>query len=301
MRKNVFLFGAGASHGAGSILPERPPLGLELYSELARLFPGSWGGLPLRVASVLAKDFEKGMEVIYAEFGSSIPQLMREMAIYFIEFRPVGNRSLYCKLVQELLRNGSLSRTVFSTINYDCVLEFSLLNHNQRISYFDPQCEKEVPVMKLHGSCNMFNASIGVSQNVRYGTGVSFSGDVKAILDINKVIETCLVVTGLAPVMCLYMREKPLNVSADVILAIQKKWSELIAEAETLAIVGVNPLYGDTHIWEPIAKSKARKFYVGNKECWASWVKTNKVENTEYLGPRFSAAFYELCYLGGIK
>ena len=301
MRKNVFLFGAGASYGAGSILPERPPLGLQLYPELARLFPGSWGALPSRVASVLVKDFEKGMEALYAEFGSSIPQLMREMAIYFIEFRPVENRSLYCKLVQELLRNGSLSRTVFSTINYDCVFEFSLLNHNQRISYFDAQCEKEVPVLKLHGSCNMFNTSIAVSQNVKYETGVSFSGDVKAILDVNEVIETCLVSTGLAPVMCLYMREKPLSVSVDVILAIQEKWSKLIAEAETLAIVGARPLNEDTHIWGPIAKSKARKFYVGGEECWANWIKENNVKNTKYLGSKYCLAFHELCSLGGMK
>jgi hypothetical protein len=81
MRRIAFLFGAGASFGAGRILPERPPLGSHLYHELAISYPGSWGCLPTHITDTLSRDFEAGMRLVYDELGAAIPQLMREMAI----------------------------------------------------------------------------------------------------------------------------------------------------------------------------------------------------------------------------
>src|SRR3990170_7499469 len=56
---NVLLFGAGASFGAGDILPERPPLGRQLFGELARCFPSSWGGLSRRYRVALSPRFRR--------------------------------------------------------------------------------------------------------------------------------------------------------------------------------------------------------------------------------------------------
>lgn len=42
----IVLFGAGASYGAGSVLPSIPPLGSSLYQELSSMFPATWGSLP---------------------------------------------------------------------------------------------------------------------------------------------------------------------------------------------------------------------------------------------------------------
>lgn len=69
MRDIVFLFGAGASAGAGNILPERPPLGAELFSELLRLFPGSWGLVPQDIQNRLLADFEDEMGALVETIG----------------------------------------------------------------------------------------------------------------------------------------------------------------------------------------------------------------------------------------
>ena len=42
-RDIVILFGAGASYGAGHVLPQVPPLGPNLYDALAAQYPDKWG------------------------------------------------------------------------------------------------------------------------------------------------------------------------------------------------------------------------------------------------------------------
>jgi len=222
MRDIIFLFGAGASFGAGGILPERPPLGLQLYPILERIYPSTWGALPSDVREIFREDFEAGMQIVYERWGMAIPALMRDLAVYFIQFRPINKSTLYCKLISSLNEQGILSRSLMSTLNYECVLEFSLVGQGHQITYFDNGDEHTIPVWKLHGSCNMFSHNLQASPNVYYGTGVSFEGGLKANLDSNDVIRHCLVETGLSPAMCLYMRGKPLQVSPSVVATLQK-------------------------------------------------------------------------------
>lgn len=137
LKNIIFLFGAGASYGAGGTLPEQPPLGFQFYPILEHIYPGSWGALPGDIRDVFRQDFEQGMQLIYDRYGALVPQLMREMAIYFVQFRPHKNSTLYCKLVSDLQATGLLPNVLFSTLNYECVLEFSLLEKGHMISYFD--------------------------------------------------------------------------------------------------------------------------------------------------------------------
>ena len=128
MRDVVFLFGAGASYGAGDIVPEPPPLGTQLYGALSHVYPKSWGAVPKEAKQKFEeRNFEDGMEIIYEKYSTAIPQLMREMAVYLIQFRPSSGRSLYSRLARTVQKNSLLPQVLFSTINYDCVLEFSLL------------------------------------------------------------------------------------------------------------------------------------------------------------------------------
>jgi hypothetical protein len=79
-RKDIaFLFGAGASHGTGGVLPEQPPLGFELYSILERTYPGSWGSFPSDIRDAFIRNFEQGMQLVHDRFGGTIPLLMREL------------------------------------------------------------------------------------------------------------------------------------------------------------------------------------------------------------------------------
>lgn len=291
MKSIVFLFGAGASYGAGGILPEQPPLGFQLYPILEHIYPGSWGAFADDVKEIFRQDFEQGMQLIYDHYGILIPQLMREMAVYFIQFRPYKNSTLYCRLISDLKETGLLCNTLFSTLNYECALEFSLLGQGNMISYFDEGDSATVPVWKLHGSCNMFSHGIQAGQGISYNTEVVWEGGVQAFLDTNQVIQHCLVETALAPIMCLYMRGKVLSVSPSAIHQLQKEWIKKVEIASAIVCIGVRPLPEDTHIWEPLGATNATLYFVGDKEALESWDESSRQGHTEYLGNRFNTAY----------
>jgi hypothetical protein len=83
------------------------------------------GALPKHISTTLSADFEAGMRQVHDEIGGAIPQLMREMAVYFVQFRPSNRASLYCRLIQEIQRLGLDDRVLLSTLNYECVLALS--------------------------------------------------------------------------------------------------------------------------------------------------------------------------------
>ncbi len=293
MRDIVFLFGAGASAGAGGILPERPPLGVELFGELERLFPGSWGALPPDVAAGLRANFEEGMAALAGRYGMAVPGLMRDMAVYFIQFRPVARDSLYNRLVTELAHRGLLERTAFSTLNYDCVLEFALLQEGAGIDYFGNGAETQVPVWKLHGSCNMFSAGVRAGPGIQYAQGVVFEGGIEAWLDSSRVIEHCLVETGLAPVMCQYMQGKPTTVSPAAIRQLQERWAQAVGTAVVLVCIGVRPYAADEHIWAPLHSASGTLLFVGDDAAFGRWALGRHSPVTR-IGSRFVDALPSL-------
>ena len=269
----VILFGAGASFGAGGILPESPPLGGGLFDELAVSYPASWGKLPGELPAVFREaGFEAGMQIVYERHGEAIPQLMREMAVYFVQFRPHQASTLYCRLIRQLLEANALKDVSFATLNYECVLEFSLLAANVTVGYFPGNVPNGgVPVWKPHGSCNMFSHGVLAGQDVFYGTGVVWEGGAQAFFDPNRVVEHCLVETGLAPIMSLYMEGKPLAVSPSVVRQIQDALTNDVLAASAVFVIGVRPVLADTHIWEPLATTNAHLYYVGDEYGFEEW------------------------------
>jgi len=151
-----------------------------------------------------------------------------------------------------------------------------------------------IPVWKLHGSCNMFSHGVQAGQGVSYGTGVVWEGGAQAFLDPNLVIQHCLIETGLAPVMCLYMKGKLLNVSPSVILELQRKWREKVETAEVVVCVGVCPLLEDTHIWEPLSTVKGLLCFIGNGKALNDWRQKFRAGKTVNLGCRFNEAYMNL-------
>lgn len=296
MRDIIFLFGAGASYGAGGVLPERPPLGYQLYPILERIYPGTWGGLPKNIKEAFYEgaNFELGMKLIYEQIGSSIPILMRDMAIYFIQFRPYNKSTLYCRLIQDLQKIGLINRCLFSTLNYECLIEYSLIEQGFSISYFDDENSLTTPVWKLHGSCNMFAQNIQLSQQVAYSTGVVFEAGVQAFLDPNKVIQHCLAETGLAPVMCLYMEGKVLSVSPSNIKQLQQTWADRVNNAQAVFSIGVSPNSQDKHIWEPLGNADAPLYFVGDQLALENWQITSRTGSTNFLDNKFDIAYPSL-------
>jgi hypothetical protein len=292
LRDIIFLFGAGASYAAGDILPESPPLGLQLYAELARIYPGSWGRLPDDIREALTGNFETGMAKIHGRLSPAIPQLMREMAIYFAQFRPATGRTLYCRLVEFLDSVGLLDRVLFSTLNYDCVLEFSLLRKQKTLNLFGAvRASDGIPVWKLHGSCNFFLTGLNASPGILYSAEVNFEGGIEAIFDTNEVIGRCLAGTALAPVMCLYMRDKPLNVSPTAIKQLQRLWQSAVRDSTAIFCVGVNPYAADAHIWTPIAKCSADLYFIGSQLQFQQWASMYRPDRSVFIHDRFAEGF----------
>ena len=115
MKAHVILFGAGASFGAGYIIPEKPPLGNQLFNRLKDFFPASWGRLPQEIDVVFAAAFEKGMKIVYDHYSQVIAPLMKDLAVYLIQLRPYSYESLYDLLIKRLIKLGLLESFLFST------------------------------------------------------------------------------------------------------------------------------------------------------------------------------------------
>lgn len=292
-RKLIFLFGAGASHGAGDVVPGNPPLGAQLYPQLAEHFKGSWGCLPADAHEAFtAGNFETGMAVIYNRYSTAVPVLMQELAVYLVQYRPYSGNTLYCHLINTLRDTELFSNTIFSTLNYDCLLEFSLLRQGLLPSYFENA--SDIPVWKLHGSCNWFSHEVKATSGVQYTKDVVWEGGVEAFFDIGEVVRNCLVNQGLAPVMALYMIGKPLQVSPSALHDIQTNWQQAVFLAQTVVCVGVRPWPADTHIWGPLAQTDANLLYIGNREEFDAWVTAYRQKPSTYLAPYFNEGFAAL-------
>jgi hypothetical protein len=88
--KTVVLFGAGASYGAGGIQPSTPPLGRDLFDELARQYSRSWGSLAQNVRSLFEDHgFEAGMEWVWQNLRRAPPVLHKYMGHFLL---PVFHR-----------------------------------------------------------------------------------------------------------------------------------------------------------------------------------------------------------------
>ncbi|MBI2796793.1 MAG: hypothetical protein HYX65_08830 [Gemmatimonadetes bacterium] len=246
---------------------------------------------------MFAIDFEAGMRLVYDELGGAIPQLMREMAIYFVQFRPVGPASLYVRLISFLRSAGVDRRVLLSTLNYECALDYAIAQSGLGIAYFADGSDGELPLWKLHGSCNMFSAGVQAGAGISYGPGVTWEGGIRALPTADAVVQHCLVETGLAPVMSLYMEGKPLNVSPSAIRQLHDLWSEFVRTATRIYCIGVRPLPADTHIWEPLFHSNAHLLFVGDRAAFDIW-SVGRRAPSQYLTSRFAAAFDSI--LGGL-
>lgn len=84
---DLVLFGAGASFGSVDVRPEPPPLGPKLLAKLQQAFP-RWADLPPPAVQIFASDFEEGMAYLRSNLDEQLPGLLRDMGLYFLQFRP---------------------------------------------------------------------------------------------------------------------------------------------------------------------------------------------------------------------
>lgn len=289
---NIVLFGAGASAGLQNIIPNNPPLGSQLYSQLQITFPHSWGQIPSNIDDRFREHFEEGMGEIWEHYSTSVPRLMREMAVYFLQFQPfVGAENLY---QQFILRNIQKTNRhlIFSSLNYDLLLELSISSVDNSIEYFVEQSSNNsIPVWKLHGSANFIPHGIQATGGIQFTRGINFETSLR-YCSPNEAKQFCQSNTALYPAMCLFMNSKPTQIAHNFITEQQKKWAQIILNANKVLIIGVNPYLEDNHIWKSLTQTDANIGFIGGKEGFDKWITSGRDEdNSVLIGNRWESVF----------
>ena len=302
----AFLFGAGASFGAGALLPEPPPLGADLYIKLRSAFPQpwSWGGLAGRYDELFRSDFELGMASVWEEGAlawargnQSNVRLLIDMARYFTQFEPAADASdLYSKFVRLLVDLRLVGRAGIATLNYECVLELASNRLGLPFAYSaDEPAAGRLLVWKPHGSCNLLPAvSIWNFNIVMTAGGDIFEGglrvpppepsEVRAEYDRG---------FALPPAMSLFAPGKPTPVAKSLAAEIRGQWASWVRQCDFITIVGARPLFADAHAWDPIVESQGQVWYVGGEGDFSE-LSAKAAGRAVHVAERFDAALEPL-------
>jgi hypothetical protein len=268
-----FLFGAGASYDGTTATP---PLGKNLYSELASV-SDNWRDLPKDITDDFASSaqtFEATMARLHSEHLNLVPTLMRDLALFFLSYRP--RRSCgYRNLIDKLERWNSPISVQFFTLNYDLLLDACLAE-------FDPSCR----VFKLHGAPNFLpnlDQISGTPQISGYRVAVSVPIDVLSPEQARERLKAAKGGDLCAPAMAIYAPGKHILHCPDQILELQKAWANSLDEHDIIYVIGMSVALQDTHIWEPLAKARGRIEFVnpgaGDVESFETWAQLNRPPN----------------------
>lgn len=287
----IVLFGAGASYGCGGVAPAPPPIGGSLFPALRRLY-ANWRSIPREIATLFERHFETGMAEVIEKHGFAVGPLMQEMARFFAIFH-IQNQSqnLYVELLKRAHRRSDI---IWSTLNYECLLELAAAHLTWPVAYFaDPVeiTERAVPVWKLHGSCNFKITGLEATRGVSYsGTGVVFGGSIQPI-DPGQVSAHYSGNTALYPAMALYAAGKPISMSPSPIQDAQRRWNEHVRESDRVLIIGVRPYPADKHLWTSLAETPAEVAVVGSHKQYEAWAKAHRADGVvRILGDKWLEA-----------
>ncbi len=292
--KNLFLFGAGASYGSNDVNPYSPPLGNDLFHKLNEFEPHHWGRFPSEIVDLFNLNFERGMGEIWDKYSTHTADLMQSLGRYFSNFT-VGSENLYYRLISSLKKTGKDKECLFSTINYDCLIEDASIKNGYKIDYNPKfnQNSQAISILKLHGSCNFITAQLNAS-NIRFSKGIVFEGGIKPI-PFPSVRSYFSGNTSLPPVMSIYARNKPLQVSPNTIKQIQNVWQDYIQTVEQIFVIGLNPNIEDSHIWDFLTKTQAKIFYIGNEVDFDQYTQNHRDSKENlFINTTFETSFMDL-------
>ena len=291
----VILFGAGAPRGLPGIVPERPPLGNQLFGRLAHHYPATWGSLPTSLRTVFLHDgFEHGMAVIWKHHAARVPTLMRQMALYFLSFDILlssTNVNPYCELAQ-LVEDQTLDNTLFSTLNYDCLLEIAFSSRQLPFNYFDESPDVS-SIWKLHGSCNFRTVAENGSPDGGY-TGMRSSPGPIEHLPVAEAHEMWLWQSSdvAPPALSVNVRGSYEHSGHPQVLELLDRWGRAVREAETVVVVGARPHPDETQVWGPLSETPARLVYVGERAAFNRWTAGYRRNGeSDFVGSTFEHGF----------
>lgn len=278
----LFFFGAGASRGSIDCIPELPPVGPGLFAELQKQ-GGIFATISPDMAAEFVPRFEQGMARFILERRAERHIFVREMARYFLRFQP-GPGNLYRTLLQRAME--SRRHVIYSTINYDILLERSALSLGRGWSIRIPrEHPRDIPILKLHGSCNIMpdlgnsvirGASVGTSEYIYDGPCVAMLPEnAERFLDTEDVM---------GPVIAMYEPKKRVVYAPTCLQGIQEMWRKEVERAHRIYVIGVAVNVDDNHVWDPLARAPGWIGYVGLKadadrfEAWAAKLRSGPSE-----------------------
>lgn len=296
------LFGAGASFGYTDSSWPRPPLGRDLFGELSKspLCP-AWQTSEIRkLFSRHNDDFEAAMaEITEAGLTPQLYELTYEMCHYLVQFRlpNAAKPNLYAAVINTLLARSRISDTLLCSLNYECLLEETLCGclevagHAVPARYLKGICQLTHPleaptILKLHGSANFFPFG-GFTNVTTLGSNTPYLGPTEVHGISDQLREHYA--EGLKwPFICYYASDKRPHIQEEL-KYLPVVWSEWVAQADAVIVIGAMPTPGDGHIWLPVIRSSARVYFSAFRSSDGDYLEQNIGGRYSYIG-QFSEA-----------
>jgi len=300
--KLAILLGAGASYGCGNVVPERPPLGAELFERLKRAYPDSWGSLLTHEENEAFKeDFEVGMDGIWQrQSGNAAQLLLIDMALYFSKFRATG-ANCYSRLLDVVGAPGMES--AFCTLNYDLLFEQAVARSGRSLRTLGRVMGTGPPVglLKPHGSCNYIDpvtrnvhrSTMGVTQHFVYREGPPQPADLE-IVTPDELARIYSEGPTIPPAISIYMPTKHSPVGFTIIQSVRANWAQVASKADVILSIGTRPVEQDAHIWDPVLQSKVDVWFVGGQDADYGRRAWKLGARMQYLGATFAGSLPEI-------
>jgi len=233
----MFLLGAGASFGSDEETVV-PPLGAQLFDAL-RKHSRVWADIPDEAAEIFRnpeRPFELGFAALAAQNDAALPQLLREMALYFLQFRP-GPENAYRTFARKI-PNGAC----VATLNYD--LMFDIVAHELLGMPYE-----RTKILKLHGAPNILpHRSFKFINDGSSHYETLYKGPVE-VLSPGDAIAGNASGERLCPCMALYAPGKRVILAPSVAEEAQKVFADIVFRSDFVVVVGVSYVEDDNHIW----------------------------------------------------
>lgn len=297
MAKQLIIFGAGASYGSDNY--NMPPLGSSLFFELQKFNHDGWGSINGNLAEIFVNDFEAGMVKVSEINSHALPVLQRAMAFYFFRFHlNLRKSNLYVKLAKLIANNYWNGALV--TLNYELLLEMSLLYAGLQIYIGKPENSNQLELCYPHGCCHLFCESVkGSAGGVSFdGYGVSTTGKIKRVVDPKEHKER-IRKDAFPPVMSYFEPKKRCSSGMNLIKNQRERLKNLILNASNIVLIGIRVRIHDNHIWDYLSQTNARLVYCSGDsaakefDCWKNEFRIGRDDLA--LHGYFADSFGQIC------
>jgi hypothetical protein len=230
--------------------------------------------------------FEAGMRALFKHDSALVLPFQRQIALYLLLLESNAPNHY-----DDLLRALTGKKVLWSTINYDCLLEVAMERTFKAFNYA-ADLSRDRDMVKLHGSAN-FKVDGGniVGGSFVFDRGqVLVEGPLAPLSRQDAIAQWSNPNEGLAPIMSLFIDGKDDVITCAALDQWRASWAKSIAVARSVVCIGIRIYPADTHIWDVIRDSKAKLAFVGPEVGEThSWAKSNNRDRAFHLATSFDA------------